>query len=272
MSTWPRRMLGRCALLPALLCPGCATAARALVVAIDELPPWSVVEKGRMGGAYTDIVRELGRRLGLVVDTIQCPPRRCLLMLEQGKADMGIGFKSTPSRRRYLHFLATPYRQRAADRVFYMLPDQGSEVRSYADLAPLRIGVKPGAEYFEQFDQDSALNKEGAHSMEANFRKLALGRVDAVIAPEDQGDAMLQRLGLRHRVVKAGYRQADPTARAIGVALQSPFAARIDEFESAMGQMARDGTLEVLVRRHVRDGTAVAGAVSAATFSGRILP
>lgn len=272
MSTWPRRLLGRCALLPALLCPGCATAARSLVAAIDELPPWSVVENGRLGGAYADIARELGRRLGLAVDTVQCPPKRCMLMLEQGKADLGIGFKSTPSRRRFLHFLVTPYRPRVADRVFYLLAEQAGEVRSYADLAPLRIGVKPGAEYFEQFDHDILLKKEGASTTEANFRKLALGRIDAVIAPEDQGDAMLGRLGLRHRVVKASFRQADPTARAIGVALQSPFAARIEEFESAMGQMARDGTLDMLVRRHLRDVAPVASVDAGAAFGGRILP
>jgi polar amino acid transport system substrate-binding protein len=237
-------------LLQLLLCMAPAAAAAPLLLAVDELPPWTTFEDGRVGGIYTDIVRELGRRLGLEVEAVRCPPKRCLFMLEQGKADLGIGFKSTLSRRRYLHFLATPYRARVADKVFYVMHEQGIEVRSYADLAPLRIGVKLGVEYVEQFDRDHSLAKAAVQNTEANFRKLALGRIDTVIVPEDQGDAMVDKLGLRQRVGKAAFRLPDPSSRAVSVALQSPLAARIDELELAMAEMVRDGTLDALCRRN----------------------
>jgi polar amino acid transport system substrate-binding protein len=237
-------------LLQLLLCMAPIAAARPVLLAIDELPPWTTLEEGRVGGIYADIVRELGRRLGVEIEAVRCPPKRCLYMLEQGKADLGIGFKSTPARRRYLHFLATPYRSKVADKVFYVLQEQGVEVRSYADLASLRIGIKLGVEYFEQFDRDQSLSKAAVQNTEANFRKLALGRIDTVIVPEDQGDAMVDKLGLRHRIGKAAFRLPDSTTRAVSVALQSPLSARIDELELAMADMARDGTLDALYRRN----------------------
>ncbi len=250
MSTATGCMKRQWLLLQLLLWLAPAATARPLLLAIDELPPWTTLEDGRVGGIYTDIVRELGRRLGLEVEALKCPVKRCLYMLEQGKADLAIGFKSTQARRRYLHFLATPYRARVADKVFYIMQEQGVEVRSYADLATLRIGVKLGVEYVEPFDRDQSLAKAAVQNTEANFRKLALGRIDTVIVPEDQGDAVVDKLGLRHRIGKAAFRLPDLSSRAVAVALQSPLAARIDELEMAMAEMARDGTLDGLSRRN----------------------
>lgn len=236
-----------------MLCVAAATQARPLVLVFDELPPWKTFKDGRYGGAYTEIVRELGRRIGADVEIVQCPLKRCMSMLEQGLADIAIGYKDTPERRRFLHFLATPYRNHSADRVFYLIPEQGVEVRSYTDLATLRIGIKLGAEYFERFDKDAALNKAAVRDTETNFRKLALGRLDTLIVPEDQGEAVVAKLGMRDKVSKAVYRQPDPTPRAIAIGLNSPYASRVAELEQAMSAMVKDGTLEALYKRHYYD-------------------
>ncbi len=240
-------------LLPALLIAVPSHVSGALVFAFEELPPWKTMRDGRYAGVYVEVVRELGRRLGVDVEMANCPLKRCMYMLEHGTADITIGYKDTQERRRYLHFLATPYRTRNADRVFYVIPDRGIEVRDYSDLSGLRIGVKLGAEYFERFDGDKMLIKAVVRDTETNFRKLTLGRVDTVLVPEDQGEAIVARLGMRHLVAKSPYRQLDLTPRAVAVSLRSPFAVRIDEFEQAMAAMARDGTLDALYRRHYHE-------------------
>jgi len=240
-------------LLTALAGDTFARAEPPLVLAFDELPPWKTQDGKAYRGAYTAIVRELARRTGLRLEIASCPLKRCLYMLEQGRADIIIGIKDTPERRRYLRFLRTPYRDHSSDKVFYVQKKKGTPIRSYADLAGLRIGIKLGAEYFDRFDHDNSLAKAAVRDMEANFRKLALGRLDAVLIPEDQGEALVARLGLQAEVVKAAYREADPSPRSVAITTHSPHAAHIEAFEQAMADMTRDGTLAALFRREYYD-------------------
>jgi polar amino acid transport system substrate-binding protein len=168
-----------------------------------------------------------------------CPLKRCLLMLEQGSADIIIGLRETPEREAYLRFLHTPYREHGADRVFYVPAGRQTVIRDYADLARLRIGVKLGAEYFERFDQDKSLQKEAVKDMEANFRKLALGRIDAVLIPEDQGEALIADLHLEGRLEKAPYRVPDRDARrSIAVSRKSVTPQRLEVLERVMSTSA----------------------------------
>ncbi|MES2345997.1 MAG: transporter substrate-binding domain-containing protein, partial [Pseudomonadota bacterium] len=110
------------------------------------------------------------------------------------------------------------------------------------------------AEYFERFDQDKSLKKEAVKDMEANFRKLALGRIDAVLIPEDQGEALIADLHLEGRLEKAPYRVPDHDAqRSIAVSRKSVTPQRLEVLERAMRDMARDGTLAALYKRYYYD-------------------
>lgn len=253
----------RLTLLPAgllLICcalPIASHAAQPLVLAFDELHPWQTYEAGVHGGAYTEIVRELARRAQLPLLIRNCPLQRCLYMLEHGEADIIIGLKATPDRQRFLHFLNTPYRKQSSDKVFYVAKGKGRLLRSYADLARMRIGVTYGARYFERFDQDAGLIRDVVPYNDANFRKLAMGRVDTVLIPEDQGEAQVARLGLEGVVEKAHYREPDPSPRSIAMAKKSPHADKLTTFELAMASLVKDGTLAALIQRYYYDNNRV---------------
>jgi polar amino acid transport system substrate-binding protein len=253
-----RRIFPGLLMLAALSWTGSAQAARPLVFAFDEMLPMKTVENGSFGGAYTEIVRELARRTRLQLEIKTCPLKRCLFMLEQGEADIIIGLRETPERARYLRFLRTPYRDHSSDRVFYVQKGHGVVIRDYPDLLPLRIGVKLGAAYFERFDSDQQLQKDAVKDMEINFRKLSLGRLDAVFIPEDQGEALLAHLRLGELIEKADYRITDATARFIALSRKSPLLAQAESFERAMKDMVRDGTLAALYKRYYYDAYQVA--------------
>lgn len=241
-------------MLAALSWAAPARAERPLVLAFDELLPWKTEDNGVYGGAYTEIVRELARRSKLDLDIRPCPLKRCLFMLEHGDADIIIGLRQSPERLRFLQFLTTPYRERGTDRVFYTQKSRNTVIRDYADLAPLRIGVKLGAEYFDRFDRDNSLQKEAVKDMDTNMRKLALGRIDAVLIPEDQGEALIADLHLEGLLEKARYRVADTaTSRSIAVSRKSVSAAQLKVLEGAMHDMAKDGTLAELYKRYYYD-------------------
>ncbi|MES2322237.1 MAG: transporter substrate-binding domain-containing protein [Pseudomonadota bacterium] len=245
-----RRLLSLCTLWAALAAPA---SAQQLILAFDELPPWLTTDGGKYGGAYVEIARELARRVGLPLHVVKCPLKRCLQMLAEGSADLAIGFKDSEARRTYMHFLATPYRSRSSDRVFYIAKGKNIAIGNYEDLAGLRIGVKLGAAYFDRFDRDGALNKAAVPDSAVNFRKLLLGRLDTVLAPEDQGEAMINKLGIRASVEKAAFRPPDPTPRTMGISKKSVHAARLKHFDQAMSAMANDGTLARIYRQHYHD-------------------
>ena len=248
------------ALVLMLACPLAWTqAGRPLVLAFSELDPWKIVNGEMYGGAYTEIVRELARRTGLQLRILPCPLKRCLLLLQEGQADIIIGVRASPERAQDLLFLRTPYRKHSSDKVFYVAKGKAATIAQYSDLAGLRIGVKNGVEYFARFDQDRALRKEAVGNIGSNFKKLLLGRLDTVIVAEDQGEALVSSLGIRDQVEKARYREPDPGPRAIAIAKKSPFAPRFEQFEQAMAEMSRDGTLKMLFQHHYFDALHIPG-------------
>ena len=230
-----------------------AEAPAELVLAFNELPPWKMQENGQFVGAHVEIIRELARRTGRPLRIAPCPLQRCLYMLEHGQADIAIGLQPTPERARFLHYLRTPYRAHSSDKVFYVARDGGVRIAAYADLAPLRIGVKLGADYFPRFDHDTALHKEVVSDMALNFHKLSAGRIDTLVIAEDQGAAYLARLKLDQRIRKADYRVADGAPRSVAIARQAPHVRDVAPFEAAMTEMVRDGTVTRLIRRHYYD-------------------
>ena len=233
--------------------PPAVPTAEPLVLAFNELPPWKMQENGQFVGAHVEIIRELARRTARPLRIVPCPLQRCLYMLEHGQADIAIGLQPTPERARFLHYLRTPYRAHSSDKVFYVARDAGVRIASYADLAPLRIGVKLGADYFPRFDHDTALHKETVSDMALNFIKLSAGRIDTLVIAEDQGAAYLARLKLDQRIRKADYRVADGAPRSVAIARQAPHVRDVAPFESAMTEMVRDGTVTRLIRRYYYD-------------------
>lgn len=229
-------------------------AAGRLVFAFSELPPWKTIDTHKhFGGAYTEIVRELAKRTDNELEIVQCPIKRCLKMIQDGQADIIIGIQASPEREAYIHFLRTPYRKLSSDKVFYVPKGKASLVRSYNDLKTLRIGVKNGTQYFDRFDNDTQLSKDGAKDAEASFKKLVRGRVDTVVMAEDQGEAIVYSMQLQNELEKAEYREADRTPRAVGLSKKSAHVAHVQRFEAAMASMVKDGAVRAMFKRHYFD-------------------
>ncbi|WP_374347299.1 substrate-binding periplasmic protein [Chitinimonas sp.] len=232
------------------LAMSCAQAAP-LRLAFNTLAPWKIYDaQGQAAGAYTEVVRELARRLGLEFKAIDCPLKRCLALLEHGEVDVAIGLQSSGEREKYLHFLQTPYRLHASDKVFYLRRGEQGRLQRYEDLHGLTVGTRLGSEVFDRFDDDRQIRKEAVPDPAVNFRKLLLRRLDAVAIPEDQGEFLLATLQLGQQIEKAPFRQLDATPRFLAVARLSPLATRLSDFEAAMAAMRNDGTLRRLYLIH----------------------
>ena len=218
-----------------------------LVVAFSILEPWKMIYGKSYEGAYAELSREIAKGMGMEIQFKKCPLKRCLIMLKYGKVDMVVGIRDTVERKKYIHFLKTPYRMSSA-KVFYLKKGMGQQVQKYEDLYKLRIiGTKLGAKYFSRFDHDLRLKTNLVKDNKQNFLMLNLGRVDAVVIAEDQGEFLISTLDLRNKVEKAPYFHKDDTPRYVGISKQSKYIKKLEKFEGVMSQISDSGKLEEII-------------------------
>jgi polar amino acid transport system substrate-binding protein len=175
-------------LAAALLWVGPAVGSEKLRVAMVNWPPAKIVENGRFGGTDVLMLEELASQIGIVLEYVECPWRRCLVMIEAGEVDLISSITKSPERQRYLQFIEPPYRN-GYDIYFYT---RGTDLKRYEDLQGLTIGLIRGSAYFERFDQDQSLAKFAVTREEQLIEMLSRGRLDVVVGIGRNLDYLIQ--------------------------------------------------------------------------------
>ncbi|MEO9385336.1 substrate-binding periplasmic protein [Chromobacterium phragmitis] len=217
--------------------------ARELVFAYNLFEPWKRLDAhGQPAGPYTEIVRALAGRLKLPLRFLQCPLPRCLSAMRQGRADLMIGVRPTPERLAYLDFLEPPFAS-SNHLVFYQRRGDPRALARYDDLLPLTVGVAEGVSYEAGFDRDLRIRRDASPGMESGFRKLAAGRVDALIVNASQGAALAARPEFAGRVTRAPLTLDDRHPNRLALARRSPLRADKARIEQALRGMMADGSV-----------------------------
>lgn len=173
-----------------------------LRVAVNNAPPYRIVEAPVYRGYYIELLQAAAKLANLELAFIDVPLKRAFQMLERGEADLMLGPNRTPEREKFLLFLSdAPFP--AEDKVF-MVAHPDRMIRSLNDLQGKRIDVLAGAVYHTDIDRASQLNKHELNSYNQALQRLAIDRSDVVIIPEAQADWLTQELGLS--LIKSSYR------------------------------------------------------------------
>ncbi|MDX1655776.1 MAG: transporter substrate-binding domain-containing protein [Candidatus Competibacteraceae bacterium] len=240
-----------------LLCllPG-VVRAETITVPIDPYPPWKFVDTERWevnrGGIDIRLVEVLlaayNRRYGtdLQASFQAFPWKRCLELMRQGHADLISGILRRPEREEYLIFIEPPYKTHST-KVFYVLKGQGERIRRYEDLYGLTIGVQAGVRYFDRFDQDPRLIREEVSTDLFNFRKLAHGRIDAVISTESQADYLIALHGLQGRFDKAILRHDTELPVYFALSRRSPYAEQAGRFSQVVTELVETEAFSAII-------------------------
>ena len=224
-----------------------------LRVALDPFPPWKYLNRiGEPCGMDVDLIDMIAQRMGLKVEYAMYPFSRALYLLEYGDADMMSGVLRRKEREAYLHYLEPPYKDHS-DKAFYLLRGRGRLLQKYEDLHDLRVGTQIGTRYFPEFDHDPEIDKIATHSFELNLRMLEANRVDAVVTTEVAGDYEIRKLGLQDVVVKAPYIYREKQDVYMVLSKKSPLADRLDEFNSVLADLVREGVFQRIVSRYIHE-------------------
>lgn len=178
-----------------LACLSFTALAERLRLVTEPWAPYVTVDGQQASGLDYEMTTIVFKRLGVDVQWQFLPWKRCLLMLEQGEADGVLDILKLPERDGLLLYPNEPLSE--INWVLFQANARPHPFNSLQDLTGLTIGVSPGYLYSPEFDTSTLFIREPAPTHEANFGKLARGRVDLVVTERLVGQQMIDKLKLR---------------------------------------------------------------------------
>lgn len=152
----------------------------------DVWPPYQLQTKSGVSGMSVEIVRAVYERMGYTEFAIQAFPwKRAMDTIRFAEADALFSINYTKERSLYLLYPDEPLFESA----WIVWTRAGSSILTMDDLRGKKVGVVLGYSYTDEFWDFIRKNSvvEAAHSDDINFKKLSLGRLDAVAAEYGNG-------------------------------------------------------------------------------------
>ena len=199
-------------------------------------PPFRYLRQQEAGGLYYELLRAAAARAGWPLEFSEVPAARALLLMQSGEADLMVGPLRRLEREAYLHYSRVT------------LPAEDKSVYARPGAAPLqRLEQLRGKRYGGGFDELTGLQRVELNDYDSALQMLALGRLDAVVAPQRQARLALARLGLDLREQALGWPGETPY---LVLARRSPWLARVAEIERAFDALRQSGEWDRIVARY----------------------
>ncbi|CAO3416614.1 substrate-binding periplasmic protein [Azospirillum argentinense] len=216
------------------------------VASEDYFPPYNFTERGKRTGMDTEIVDAMLKDIGVYPVHRPMAWPEVVRAHDENEVDVAFQFFTSPRRLERGH-LVGPYRVGAT----VLMVRSNSEI-TYAridDLQGLRVGVVDGFEYTPEFDKSPLFERVRSSSNVVSFRRLLLGRVDA-IAGDLQVLRYLADSEGRTSSVKILPKPLAMVPRYISVPKLR--AEKAERLQAAYEKLKRDGTIDAIVRRWER--------------------
>lgn len=228
-----------------------------LVCYDDIFQPFFMREGDTFTGLNVDLVAEAGHRLGITIEFRQIPFKRLELELSQGNAaniECGFSFSRTEAREKYLTFGRVPIQP--TDYMLFVRTELHG-IETLDALVGKVIGVRAGFRLPEIITEGVKTNRwhiEEAGGDDVNFKKLMLGRIDAVLTNRDVG------LYTLHELKIDGVHPISPPLTHLDTYMVFPKNQKAEilsaAFDNAFSSMVTDGTINRLREKYLgRDGT-----------------
>ena len=236
-------------LLALVLCLAAPVLRADTLIAIDNAnPPFMYEQDGQAKGLYPLVLEAVFARAGQPVAIQAMPWKRALRRSEN--AEVGVGGIYKTSRRLELYDYSQPIFEEKL--IVYVHQDKAFRFTQVSDLHGKRIGVIRGWSYTEELDEairDGRIKVTESSSDKANFKMLASGRLDAVIAIELAGQRIIQQLQMHQVLALEPPLSINPTY--LVFAKQARQQALLQRFDQILLEMRADGSLDRLVQQAV---------------------
>lgn len=239
-----------------LLLLGCNVAAYAaeLVYVDTSVPPLMYEADGKALGIYPALLAEISRRSGVELDIVAVPWKRALAELEAGRAGNGALYKNSERLQKY------DFSTKLFDEVQIVYVRTGNEFKftGVSSLKGKRVGVIRGWSYGDEFDaavKSGSISADGVDSDEQNFKKLLIGRIDAMISIRETAAAAIAAGGYKDKVTALSPPLSNSSAY-IAFAKSAHKQEVIDKLNKAIQAIRSDGSFDLIVNSVVGAPTA----------------
>lgn len=215
-----------------------------IIIVGNNAPPYRIFEGETVKGIYFDIIKEIGKRIGVDLKFIKRPFKRALQMMKSGEADIMIGPNRNEEREEYMIYINTtlPSEKKA----FYMNP-LGKPVCSYEDLFDKTLILERGRSYTKEIGEDNRIRKIYISDYLTGIDML-LKKTDCVLVmPEKEGDYLLEENDLD--LITCPY-SIDGEESYIAISKKSSKLDLIEKIESALQDMIEDGAYEEIIKSY----------------------
>lgn len=227
----------------------------AFLVATDYWPPFRIeAPNNAVAGLDVDLLRAVGKELGIRFKWQRRPWSRCLLELEQGNADIMTGVARTDQRQRYALFTSRAYY--SCSPRFYAHKSIAKNIRTYEDLQKYTVGYTRDSAYFPRFDGDTSLFKKAATDELQLIRMIEDGRWEVMVGTDCQVQRDLVRLHLADSIVEVPYSPEHTTGLYLAISKRSPLAKRLGEIDAVMNRLIDNGTIDDIAEQYFSSSAA----------------
>ena len=222
-----------------------------LLVVTEVWPPFRIASpdsKYGFTGIDIDILEGLERHLNLKIEIQRHPFARALEMIKTGYADLTTGVAYTDQRATFISYVPTPYY--AVRPVFYAQKGLGHLTKVYDDLYKFKIGYSLHSAYFEPFNSDLKLMKEGVSTETQLIKMIALGRIDLIIGTNPNLAYDIKIYGLKDKVEQTHYTPSPKTPVYIGLSNKHTKTSLGQKIDDYLKQIIDNGKLKQIVEKY----------------------
>jgi len=218
-----------------------------------DFAPFIYGENQNVAGPGYEIVSAVCERAGIDCSFDIYPWRRAQELMKTGKADGMMVIGRNPKREQWIRF--TPPHFRSEYGVFVRADDQ-LDVTEVTALAGLRVGVfSPSNTATQLISISEKISSEGLEPINierrpddaSGFRKLAVGRLDAVYSNRDRGYMIIETEGLQNKVRYAGGHQG--ILYYAGFTRAFPDTQLLDRFDNAWEAIFEEGQGQRIIQK-----------------------
>ena len=234
-----------------LLVPSRTVSAQELILNTQEFAPFNYEVNGAVAGPAADVIRRVCAEMKISCPLRVLPWRRAQQEVQEGKAHGLFVIGWNADRAKWLHFspplLTTEYG-------FFVREGNALKFAQNADVKGYTVGVYGPSNTATSLEAIKAEIKDLAIDMtpddESSFKKLSLGRVDAVFSNRDVGYDLLRKLGITN-VRYAGRQQS--LKYYIGFSQKFTDKPLVDRFNAAFRTLHKQGVVQEILARYKMD-------------------
>ena len=228
---------------------GTAWGADPVLVLVDaENPPFMFAQDGKAAGVYPAVIAAAFAKMNVPAKFEAKPWKRALAEMDEGKGGVGGIYKNDERAKKY-DFSEPILTENTA---VYFSKSKVIDFKTVADLHGKKVGVIRGWSYGDAFDaarKDGKVSVEEVPNDKANFLKLADGRLDAVLAIEEAGKAIIASEKLAS--VDQGKTFLASNKAHLAFNKSSKQVELLAGFSKAIAGMQQDGSLEKIVLKEL---------------------